>query len=98
MLHHMQYVYNGSLKSLMYDLKYDYTLPPNAVAMGFIYDKNTGRRTFSPTNVNGNWNTSLRLRLSGNVDKKKQLCLSPIYPLVDMCSVDMISDAATCGR
>lgn len=39
MLHHMQYVYNGSLKSLMYDLKYDYASTSDAVAMGFIYDK-----------------------------------------------------------
>ena len=95
MLHHMQYVYNGSLKSLMYDLKYDYASTSDAVAMGFIYDKNTGRRTFSPTNVNGNWNTSLRLGLSGNVDKKKRLIFNTVTSLGYVNSVDMISDTAT---
>ena len=95
MLHHMQYVYNGSLKSLMYDLKYDYTSTTDAVAMGFIYDKNTGRRTFSPTNVNGNWNTSLRLGLSGNVDKKKRLMFNTVTSWGYVNSVDMISDTAT---
>ena len=95
MLHHLQFAYNGSFKSLMYDLKYDYASTSDAVAMGFIYDKNTGKRTFSPTNVNGNWNTSLRLGLSGNVDKKKRLMFNTVTSWGYVNSVDMISDAAT---
>ena len=78
-----------------HDLKYDYASTSDAVAMGFIYDKNTGRRTFSPTNVNGNWNTSLRLGLSGNVDKKKRLIFNTVTSLGYVNSVDMISGAAT---
>ena len=95
MLHHLQFAYNGSFKSLMYDLKYDYVSTSDAVAMGFIYDRNTGKRTFSPTNVTGNWNTNLRLGLSGNVDKKKRLMFNTVTSWGYVNSVDMISDTAT---
>lgn len=95
MLHHLQFAYNGSFKSLMYDLKYDYASTSDAVAMGFIYDRNTGKRTFSPTNVTGNWNTNLRLGFSGNVDKKKRLMFNTVTSWGYVNSVDMISDTAT---
>jgi len=71
--HRVELVHNGNIKSLMYDLNYNYVSTSNAVAMGFIYDRNMGKRTFSPTNVDGNWSTNVRLGLSGNVDKKKKL-------------------------
>lgn len=90
--HRVEFAYAGNIKSLMYDLNYNYTSTSNAVAMGFIYDRNTGKRTFSPTNVDGNWSTNVRLGLSGNVDKKKKLTFNTISAWEYVNSVDMISD------
>lgn len=90
--HKVELVHNGNIKSLMYDLNYNYTSTSNAVAMGFVYDRNTGKRTFSPTNVDGNWSTNVRLGLSGNVDKKKNLSFNTISAWEYVNSVDMISD------
>jgi len=94
-LHRVELVHNGNIKSLMYDLNYGYSSTSNAVAMGFVYDRNTGKRTFSPTNVDGNWSTNVRLGLSGNVDKKKKLTFNTISAWEYVNSVDMISDEAT---
>lgn len=94
MQHKVEFVYGGNIKSLMYDLNYGYTSTSNAVAMGFVYDRSTGKRTFSPTNVDGNWNTNVRLGLSGNVDKKKKLTFNTISAWEYVNSVDMISDEA----
>ena len=57
-------VLDGNLYSLQkrmhnrVDLSYGFT--HNAIGMGQIYDRSTGRRTFIPTNVNGNWDASAK--------------------------------------
>lgn len=90
--HKVEFIYTGNVKSLMYDLNCNYVSTSNAVAMGFVYDRNTGRRIFSPTNVDGNWSTNVRLGLSGNVDKKKRMTFNTISAWEYVNSVDMISD------
>ncbi|MCR4921198.1 MAG: hypothetical protein K5945_05750 [Bacteroidaceae bacterium] len=44
------------------DLNYGFT--QNAIGMGQTYDRKTGRRTYSPTNVNGNWDAFARHTIS----------------------------------
>ena len=41
----------------------------NAVASGYIYNKETGVRTVTPDNVNGNWNIGGRIGLNLALDK-----------------------------
>lgn len=40
-------------------------------ANGFTYDSETGVYTYKPENVNGNWNTGIRLGYSSAIDKSK---------------------------
>ena len=44
----------------------------NAVASGFIYDKETGVQTVTPENVNGNWNASLSAGADIPLDKDEK--------------------------
>lgn len=45
----------------------------NALAMGFLYDAETGVRTTRPDNVNGNWNIGGNTGYSRCIDKKDRL-------------------------
>ena len=53
-----------------------YNRTNNAVSMGYIYDKSTGRRTVTPASINGNWRAGAGLSLSGALDKKRLLMFS----------------------
>ena len=62
---------NQGQHNYWFTLKYD--ISHNSVAMGYIYDRTTGIRTFTPDNVSGNYNISLNLGYSQPLDKKKFL-------------------------
>ena len=53
-----------------------YNRTNNAVSMGYVYDKTTGRRTVTPASINGNWRAGAGLSLSGALDKKRLLMFS----------------------
>ena len=53
-----------------------YNRTNNAVSMGYVYDKATGRRTITPASINGNWRAGAGLSLSGALDKKRLLMFS----------------------
>ena len=53
-----------------------YNRTNNAVSMGYVYDKSTGRRTVTPASINGNWRAGAGLSLSGALDKKRLLVFS----------------------
>ena len=53
-----------------------YNRTNNAVSMGYVYDKATGRRTVTPASINGNWRAGAGLSLSGALDKKRLLMFS----------------------
>ena len=53
-----------------------YNRTNNAVSMGYVYDKATGRRTVTPASINGNWRAGAGLSLSGALDKKRLLVFS----------------------
>ena len=53
-----------------------YNRTNNAVSMGYVYDKTTGRRTVTPASINGNWRAGAGLSLSGALDKKRLLVFS----------------------
>ncbi|MBP3473104.1 MAG: outer membrane beta-barrel protein [Paraprevotella sp.] len=65
-------------------------LQHNAVATGYIYNKETGVRTYRPENINGNWNTSANVAFSTPLDKQKHLELKVNMTEFYYHSVDLI--------
>ncbi len=65
----------------------------DAVAMGYVYDKTTGSRTFTPQNVDGNWtyNANMSLTLQLDKDKKFFFTVNPQWNLIN--NVDLVSVA-----
>ena len=64
---------NQGQHNYWFTLKYD--ISHNSVAMGYIYDRATGIRTYTPANVSGNYNLVLNTGYSCSVDKKKYVTL-----------------------
>ena len=69
----LTYDYRGSV---MASPSIYYNRTNNAVSMGYVYDKATGRRTVTPASINGNWRAGAGLSLSGALDKKRLLMFS----------------------
>ena len=69
----LTYDYRGSV---MVSPSIYYNRTNNAVSMGYVYDKATGRRTVTPASINGNWRAGAGLSLSGALDKKRLLMFS----------------------
>lgn len=63
----------------------------NAIAMGYVYDKATGVKTYRPDNVNGCWSGDLNIGVSCPIDKKKKLNLKMMLGTGYVHSVDLIS-------
>lgn len=60
----------------------------NAVCFSYIYDKTTGVKTSTPTNMNGNWSTWLGGGFSTPIDKKRRFSLSSSTSLNYYITVD----------
>ncbi|MBO4430522.1 MAG: outer membrane beta-barrel protein [Bacteroidaceae bacterium] len=71
----------------------------NAVASGFIYNKETGVRTVMPENVNGNWNMNTHIGINIALDKDDKWRLGQRVSYGHNNSVDLsgtnLSDRAT---
>ena len=72
------------------DLSYGFT--HNAISMGQIYDRATGRRTFCPTNVNGNWDASAKHTINYSFGDGKKHSASMVTQFSYRNSVDLMSD------
>ncbi len=72
------------------DLSYGFT--HNAIGMGQIYDRTTGRRTFCPTNVNGNWDASAKHTINYSFGDGKKHSASMVTQFSYRNSVDLMSD------
>ena len=72
------------------DLSYGFT--HNALGMGQIYDRATGRRTFCPTNVNGNWDTSAKHTINYSFGDGKKHSASMVTQFSYRNSVDLMGD------
>ena len=62
-------VYHTKIHKMFWNAGVNTSITENAVASGFIYDKETGVRTVTPENVNGNWNMNTNLSCSVALDK-----------------------------
>lgn len=76
-LHHatIEYYHHNQQKNLHYALNAAYDISHNDIAMGYVYDKSTGIRTYAPDNVSGNYRLSLDFNYYRPLDKKNDLTL-----------------------
>ena len=78
-------------KKLAYHyLEWGYQRTYNAVAMGYVYDTQTGVRTYRPENVNGNWTTDGGYTFHCSLDSTKKLNLDIPFHITYAQSVDLI--------
>lgn len=89
----IQYAHTNPDKQLNYSLSAKYDISHNDIAMGYIYDKTTGIRTYAPDNVSGNYNLVFDFSYSRPLNKHKSIILdnSARYHLshgVDLSSSD----------
>ncbi|MBR3733560.1 MAG: outer membrane beta-barrel protein [Bacteroidaceae bacterium] len=71
----VEYVHRNAERQHNYWLTLKYDISHNSVAMGYIYDRATGIRTYTPANVSGNYNLVLNTGYSCSLDKKKYVTL-----------------------
>ena len=71
----LEYENSNKEKQTMHNIGLNYDIAHNSVAMGYIYDKTTGIRTYTPANVSGNYTLSLDYEHSRPLDKKRHLTL-----------------------
>lgn len=62
----------------------------NAIAMGYTYNKNTGGRTFRPSNVNGCWSGNFNVGISAPLDMHRKLNAKLMLGTGYVHSVDLI--------
>lgn len=73
----ISYYANSWLKpGQMLNARAQFSAYQNSVATGYTYDSQTGVRTYSPENVNGNWYASLSGSFATPLDKEKRLMLT----------------------
>lgn len=84
-------------KEMMYALRANYNISLNSVAMGYVYDKVTGVRTYSPDNVSGNYTVSLGFDFSSPLNKKRTLTWSNALSLSGVHGVDLVGTEAGHG-
>jgi len=62
----------------------------NAIAMGYVYDPQTGIRTYRPDNVNGNWSTDGGYTFHRDFGEAKKLNLDLPFHVTYSQSVDLV--------
>lgn len=82
---------NVSEKQQQYSFGARYNITWKALSMGYMYDKQSGVRTFKPANVNGNWNGDVNFSFLSPVDKKRLLNFSSVTTVYYNHNVDLIS-------
>ena len=78
-------------KKLSYHyLEWGYQRTYNAIAMGYVYDPQTGVRTYRPENVDGNWTTDGGYTFHCSLDSTKKLNLDIPFHITFAQSVDLV--------
>ncbi len=84
---------NSTRKQRTFGVYAAYTITQDAKAMGYVYDRSTGVRTYRPENVNGNYNIYGGVNYSMPLDTRKRLTLgtytfAQLYHGVDLISTE----------
>lgn len=88
--HRLDLTYTNSQGRVTLAPGFFYHMHRNNIAMAYMYDSKTGRRTYSPMNVNGNWDMQLKFDMNGALDKKKRIYFTSSSQWQYINSVDMI--------
>lgn len=83
---------NDNPKNRHFNTYWSYSVTQNAVAQGYIYNKETGVRTYRPENVNGNYDVGGNLHYDMQFHRHKPLDMtadawSRLYHSVDLIGV-----------
>jgi len=81
----------------MYNINAECNIYQNSLALGYIYNKQTGVRTITPSTVNGNWDAHLKGGYTMPIDKAKKITLSSTTSLDYNHSVDLIGTDTVTG-
>lgn len=70
-----QYQWNNTVTQRLAGANLSFSATQNALAMGYVYNRQTGARTYRPDNVSGNWTAQGGLSFSTPLDAKRRLTL-----------------------
>ena len=88
----IKYYANSWLKpGQMLNARAQFSAYQNSVATGYTYDSQTGVRTYSPENVNGNWYASVSGTFATPLDKDRRLMLTFSPGNTTNHSVDLVA-------
>ena len=76
-------------------LKGGWNMTHNAIAHAMHYDADTGIRTFSPRNVNGNWGANLSGDYQKPLDREQRFILTTVTDFSYRNSVDYVTERST---
>ena len=84
-------------KNSFHSITWDYRRIYNAVAMGYIYDTQTGVRTYRPENVDGNWSTMGKYTFNHSFGEAKKMHLEVPLTATYNQSVDLMGVDGVAG-
>ena len=92
----ISYKYKNKEKQRWSQVHLTHGINKNAIAMEYVYNKQTGVRTIKPENVNGNWDARMQLAFYSPIGKSKRTALYSIlegnyYNNVDLIGLDINS-------
>ena len=91
----VQVMFFYNKKRIRHHFEWDHDRTYNAIAMGYVYDTQTGVRTFRPDNVDGNWNMNASYTLRCTLDTAQKLNLDLPIKLNYSHSADFIGVATS---
>ena len=84
--------YREKLRRTLVNASFSFDATQDAVATAVLYDKQTGVRTSSPQNIDGNWNTNASAGVDFPLDHKERLRLKQTFRHRHNHSVDLMNN------
>ena len=85
--------YREKLRRTLVNTSFSFDATQDAVATAVLYDKQTGVRTSTPQNIDGNWNTNASAGVDFPLDHKERLRLKQKFTHRHSHSVDLMNNA-----
>lgn len=85
--------YREKLRRTLVNASFNFDATQDAVATAVLYDKQTGVRTSTPQNIDGNWNTNASAGVDFPLDHKERLRLKQNFTHRHSHSVDLMNNA-----
>ena len=85
------HTHNSQEKQRNLGLNVNWEMRLGAIGQSMLYDKESGVKTYTPKNINGNWNAGISFNYGQAVDKKQRWQLSTATDARYINSVDWVS-------